>query len=164
MIGVLRKIWRFSKVPGHRAERDCRGHWVQPLPYSRISATSRNITLKQGQDVPPTSVSVYWHDGPELDWKTCWGPRRLLPPIHLYVKFWWPVSLCFPLWQIFQAQGSYSFLVCGVIFGGLAFTFYILLLFFHRMHPGLSSGKERICFYTRGGKQSRGARGRCCGS
>ncbi|XP_061043407.1 major facilitator superfamily domain-containing protein 4A isoform X1 [Eubalaena glacialis] len=41
--------------------------------------------------------------------------------------------------SIFQAQGSYSFLVCGVIFGGLAFTFYILLLFFHRMHPGLSS-------------------------
>uniref|UniRef100_A0A8C6F3B0 Major facilitator superfamily domain-containing protein 4A n=2 Tax=Monodon monoceros TaxID=40151 RepID=A0A8C6F3B0_MONMO len=41
--------------------------------------------------------------------------------------------------SIFQARGSYSFLVCGVIFGGLAFTFYILLLFFHRMHPGLSS-------------------------
>ncbi|XP_006922914.1 major facilitator superfamily domain-containing protein 4A isoform X3 [Pteropus alecto] len=40
---------------------------------------------------------------------------------------------------IFQAQGSYSFLVCGVIFGCLAFTFYILLLFFHRMHPGCSS-------------------------
>ncbi|KAF6075210.1 major facilitator superfamily domain containing 4A [Phyllostomus discolor] len=40
---------------------------------------------------------------------------------------------------IFQAQGSYSFLVCGVIFGCLAFAFYILLLFFHRMHPGLSS-------------------------
>uniref|UniRef100_A0A4W2HMT3 Major facilitator superfamily domain-containing protein 4A n=1 Tax=Bos indicus x Bos taurus TaxID=30522 RepID=A0A4W2HMT3_BOBOX len=45
--------------------------------------------------------------------------------------------------SIFQAQGSYSFLVCGVIFGGLAFTFYILLLFFHRMHPGLSSGPTR---------------------
>lgn len=55
---IIRNIRRFSKVPGHRAERDCRGHWVQPLPYSRISATSRNITLKQGQDVPPTSVSV----------------------------------------------------------------------------------------------------------
>lgn len=40
---------------------------------------------------------------------------------------------------VFQAQGSYSFLVCGVIFGCLAFAFYILLLFFHRMHPGLSS-------------------------
>ncbi|XP_054418897.1 major facilitator superfamily domain-containing protein 4A [Pteronotus mesoamericanus] len=40
---------------------------------------------------------------------------------------------------IFQAQGSYSFLVCGVIFGCLAFTFYILLRFFHRMHTGLSS-------------------------
>ncbi|KAF6075208.1 major facilitator superfamily domain containing 4A [Phyllostomus discolor] len=71
---------------------------------------------------------------------------------------------------IFQAQGSYSFLVCGVIFGCLAFAFYILLLFFHRMHPGLSSGKERICFCTRGGKQSRvragdGGRtyGRYCG-
>ncbi|KAM5238266.1 major facilitator superfamily domain-containing protein 4A isoform 2-T2 [Ctenodactylus gundi] len=43
--------------------------------------------------------------------------------------------------SIFQAQGSYSFLVCGVIFGCLAFTFYVLLLFFHRMHPGLSSDK-----------------------
>ncbi|KAL2770965.1 major facilitator superfamily domain-containing protein 4A [Daubentonia madagascariensis] len=41
--------------------------------------------------------------------------------------------------SIFQAQGSYSFLVCGVIFGCLAFTFYILLLFFHRMHPELPS-------------------------
>lgn len=41
--------------------------------------------------------------------------------------------------SIFQAQGSYSFLLCGVIFGCLAFTFYILLLFFHRIHPGLSS-------------------------
>uniref|UniRef100_A0A5F4VR18 Major facilitator superfamily domain-containing protein 4A n=1 Tax=Callithrix jacchus TaxID=9483 RepID=A0A5F4VR18_CALJA len=61
--------------------------------------------------------------------------------------------------SIFQAQGSYSFLVCGVIFGCLAFTFYILLLFFHRMHPGLPSGKERIRFYTRGGKQSRGRTG-----
>nr|BAC39455.1 unnamed protein product [Mus musculus] len=40
---------------------------------------------------------------------------------------------------IFQAQGSYSFLVCGVIFGCLAFIFYILLLFFHRIHPELSS-------------------------
>uniref|UniRef100_A0A286XJN0 Major facilitator superfamily domain containing 4A n=1 Tax=Cavia porcellus TaxID=10141 RepID=A0A286XJN0_CAVPO len=40
---------------------------------------------------------------------------------------------------IFQAQGSYSFLVCGVIFGCLAFTFYVLLLFSHRMHPGLPS-------------------------
>nr|XP_044998737.1 major facilitator superfamily domain-containing protein 4A isoform X1 [Jaculus jaculus] len=41
--------------------------------------------------------------------------------------------------SVFQAQGSYSFLVCGVIFGCLAFTFYVLLLFFHRMHPELSS-------------------------
>ncbi|XP_073073159.1 major facilitator superfamily domain-containing protein 4A isoform X4 [Manis javanica] len=41
--------------------------------------------------------------------------------------------------SVFQARGSYSFLVCGVIFGCLAFTFYVLLLFFHRMHPGLSS-------------------------
>ncbi|XP_028925715.1 major facilitator superfamily domain-containing protein 4A isoform X3 [Ornithorhynchus anatinus] len=41
--------------------------------------------------------------------------------------------------SIFQVQGSYSFLVCGVIFGCLAFTFYILLLFFHRMHPRPSS-------------------------
>lgn len=73
-----------------------------------------------------------------------------------------PVSV-FPLWQVFQARGSYSFLVCGVIFACLAFTFYILLLFFHRMHPGLSSGRERSCFCTRGGKQSGGGRGRCSG-
>lgn len=90
-----------------------------------------------------------------LTGKPAKGPRRPLPPARLHRRFWWPVSLCFPLWQIFQAQGSYSFLVCGVIFGCLAFTFYVLLLFFHRMHPGCSSGKERICFYT-GGKQSRG--------
>uniref|UniRef100_A0A9L0J018 Major facilitator superfamily domain containing 4A n=1 Tax=Equus asinus TaxID=9793 RepID=A0A9L0J018_EQUAS len=45
--------------------------------------------------------------------------------------------------SVFQARGSYSFLVCGVIFGCLAFTFYILLLFFHRMHPGLSSVPTR---------------------
>uniref|UniRef100_A0A8C5K0F6 Major facilitator superfamily domain containing 4A n=1 Tax=Jaculus jaculus TaxID=51337 RepID=A0A8C5K0F6_JACJA len=44
--------------------------------------------------------------------------------------------------SVFQAQGSYSFLVCGVIFGCLAFTFYVLLLFFHRMHPELSSGYD----------------------
>ncbi|KAH0618879.1 hypothetical protein JD844_018403 [Phrynosoma platyrhinos] len=36
---------------------------------------------------------------------------------------------------IIHDQGSYSFLVCGTIFGALAFTFYIFLLFFHRMHP-----------------------------
>ncbi|XP_004700172.1 major facilitator superfamily domain-containing protein 4A [Echinops telfairi] len=41
--------------------------------------------------------------------------------------------------SVFQAQGSYSFLVCGAIFGCLAFAFYILLLLFHRMHPGLPS-------------------------
>ncbi|XP_006094895.2 major facilitator superfamily domain-containing protein 4A [Myotis lucifugus] len=49
---------------------------------------------------------------------------------------------------VFQARGSYSFLVCGVIFACLAFTFYILLLFFHRMHPGLSSAvppQDRPC-------------------
>ena len=57
MTGVLRKRWRFSKGPGQRAERDCRGQQVQMLPHSRISATSRNITLKQGQGVPPTCVS-----------------------------------------------------------------------------------------------------------
>ncbi|XP_049626916.1 major facilitator superfamily domain-containing protein 4A [Suncus etruscus] len=42
--------------------------------------------------------------------------------------------------SVFQARGSHSFLVCGVIFGCLAFTFYILLLFFHRMYSRLSSG------------------------
>lgn len=46
MIGVLRKRWKFSKGPGQRAERDCRGQQIQLLPHSRISATSRNITLK----------------------------------------------------------------------------------------------------------------------
>ncbi|XP_039394517.1 major facilitator superfamily domain-containing protein 4A [Mauremys reevesii] len=37
--------------------------------------------------------------------------------------------------SIIHDQGSYSFLVCGMIFGGLAFTFYAFLLFFHRMYP-----------------------------
>ncbi|XP_030321522.1 major facilitator superfamily domain-containing protein 4A isoform X3 [Calypte anna] len=37
--------------------------------------------------------------------------------------------------SIIHDQGSYSFLVCGMIFGGLAFTFYSFLLFFHRMYP-----------------------------
>uniref|UniRef100_A0A8C2VV66 Major facilitator superfamily domain containing 4A n=1 Tax=Chinchilla lanigera TaxID=34839 RepID=A0A8C2VV66_CHILA len=49
---------------------------------------------------------------------------------------------------IFQAQGSYSFLVCGVIFGCLAFTFYVLLLFSHRMHPGLPSGQSMTVTVT----------------
>ncbi|CAO2636859.1 Major facilitator superfamily domain-containing protein 4A, partial [Lemmus lemmus] len=59
---------------------------------------------------------------------------------------------------IFQAQGSYSFLVCGVIFGCLAFIFYISLLFFHRIHPELSSGKEKICFCAEGGNSGGGER------
>ncbi|NXR49851.1 MFD4A protein, partial [Hippolais icterina] len=37
--------------------------------------------------------------------------------------------------SIFHDGGSYSFLVCGMIFGCLAFTFYALLVFFHRMYP-----------------------------
>ncbi|XP_026719903.1 major facilitator superfamily domain-containing protein 4A [Athene cunicularia] len=41
--------------------------------------------------------------------------------------------------SIIHDQGSYSFLVCGMIFGGLAFTFYAFLLFFHRMYPKPSS-------------------------
>ncbi|CAO2636858.1 Major facilitator superfamily domain-containing protein 4A, partial [Lemmus lemmus] len=49
---------------------------------------------------------------------------------------------------IFQAQGSYSFLVCGVIFGCLAFIFYISLLFFHRIHPELSSGEDMTLIVT----------------
>uniref|UniRef100_A0A674JK11 Major facilitator superfamily domain containing 4A n=1 Tax=Terrapene triunguis TaxID=2587831 RepID=A0A674JK11_9SAUR len=44
--------------------------------------------------------------------------------------------------SIIHDQGSYSFLVCGMIFGGLAFTFYTFLLFFHRMYPKPSSGKK----------------------
>ncbi|XP_055975046.1 major facilitator superfamily domain-containing protein 4A [Sorex fumeus] len=59
--------------------------------------------------------------------------------------------------SVFQARGSYSFLVCGVIFASLAFTFYVLLLFFHRMYSGLSSaptpdkplGMENLEFYQR---------------
>uniref|UniRef100_A0ACB8F5B0 Major facilitator super domain-containing protein 4A n=3 Tax=Sphaerodactylus townsendi TaxID=933632 RepID=A0ACB8F5B0_9SAUR len=37
--------------------------------------------------------------------------------------------------SIIHDQGNYSFLVCGTIFGAFAFTFYVFLLFFHRMHP-----------------------------
>lgn len=44
--------------------------------------------------------------------------------------------------QIIHDQGSYSFLVCGMIFGGLAFTFYAFLLFFHRIYPKPSTGKK----------------------
>ncbi|KYO21633.1 major facilitator superfamily domain-containing protein 4A isoform X1 [Alligator mississippiensis] len=44
--------------------------------------------------------------------------------------------------SIIHEQGSYSFLVCGMIFGGLAFTFYTFLLFFHRMHPKPSSDPD----------------------
>uniref|UniRef100_A0A4X2L6N8 Major facilitator superfamily domain containing 4A n=1 Tax=Vombatus ursinus TaxID=29139 RepID=A0A4X2L6N8_VOMUR len=41
--------------------------------------------------------------------------------------------------SIIQVLGKYSFLVCGVIFGCLAFTFYIMLLFFHRIYSRSSS-------------------------
>lgn len=93
--------------------------------------------------------------------KPAGGQGELLPTVPLSCDGM-TVCVCSPLWQIFQAQGSHSFLVCGVIFGCLAFTFYILLLFFHRMHPELSSGKERICVYTRGGKWGGGgSRERC---
>ncbi|KFV51702.1 Major facilitator superfamily domain-containing protein 4, partial [Tyto alba] len=44
--------------------------------------------------------------------------------------------------SIIHDQGSYSFLVCGMIFGGLAFTFYAFLLFFHRMYPKPSSDMD----------------------
>lgn len=58
--------------------------------------------------------------------------------------------------QVFQARGSHSFLVCGVIFASLAFTFYVLLLFFHRMYAGLSSGKGKsLSLRERGGRRAR---------
>ncbi|XP_074833433.1 major facilitator superfamily domain-containing protein 4A [Carettochelys insculpta] len=41
--------------------------------------------------------------------------------------------------SIIHDQGSYSFLICGTIFGGLAFAFYAFLSFFHRMYPKPSS-------------------------
>ncbi|KAK9404522.1 major facilitator superfamily domain-containing protein 4 [Crotalus adamanteus] len=44
--------------------------------------------------------------------------------------------------SIIHDQGSYSFLVCGTIFGALAFTFYIFLLFFHRIHPQSQSDMD----------------------
>ncbi|KAK2526464.1 Mfsd4 [Columba guinea] len=46
--------------------------------------------------------------------------------------------------SIIHDQGSYSFLVCGMIFGGLAFTFYAFLLFFHRMYPKPSAGSHSL--------------------
>lgn len=36
--------------------------------------------------------------------------------------------------SIIQSQGSYSFLVCGIIFGCMSFWFYILLVCSHRMY------------------------------
>lgn len=50
--------------------------------------------------------------------------------------FLFPIPL-----QIIHDRGSYSFLVCGMIFGCLAFTFYALLVFFHRMYPKPCPGK-----------------------
>uniref|UniRef100_A0A803VS76 Major facilitator superfamily domain containing 4A n=1 Tax=Ficedula albicollis TaxID=59894 RepID=A0A803VS76_FICAL len=45
--------------------------------------------------------------------------------------------------MVLQLSASgYSFLVCGMIFGCLAFTFYALLVFFHRMYPKPSPGKR----------------------
>ncbi|XP_063153576.1 major facilitator superfamily domain-containing protein 4A [Candoia aspera] len=44
--------------------------------------------------------------------------------------------------SIIHDQGSYSFLVCGTIFGTLAFTFYVCLLFFHRIHPHSQSDMD----------------------
>lgn len=64
-------------------------------------------------------------------------PVRYLGAIMTYLL---PFFLPLPL-QIIHDRGSYSFLVCGMIFGGLAFTFYAFLLFFHRMYPKPSAGK-----------------------
>ncbi|KAI1231031.1 hypothetical protein IHE44_0008476 [Lamprotornis superbus] len=46
--------------------------------------------------------------------------------------------------SIIHDRGSYSFLVCGMIFGCLAFTFYALLVFFHRMYPKPSPDPDPI--------------------
>uniref|UniRef100_A0A8D0H965 Major facilitator superfamily domain containing 4A n=1 Tax=Sphenodon punctatus TaxID=8508 RepID=A0A8D0H965_SPHPU len=45
--------------------------------------------------------------------------------------------------SIIHNEGSYSFLVCGTIFGALAFTFYIFLSLFHRIHSRPSAGQGR---------------------
>ncbi|NXN03247.1 MFD4A protein, partial [Sylvia borin] len=46
--------------------------------------------------------------------------------------------------SIIHDRGSYSFLVCGMIFGCLAFTFYALLVFFHRMYPKPSPELDEV--------------------
>ncbi|XP_021492069.1 major facilitator superfamily domain-containing protein 4A isoform X4 [Meriones unguiculatus] len=72
---------------------------------------------------------------PSLFWGFITLGRFISIPVSSRMR---PATMVF-INVIFQAQGSYSFLVCGVIFGCLAFIFYILLLFFHRIHPELSS-------------------------
>ncbi|CAL8319273.1 unnamed protein product [Merluccius merluccius] len=44
---------------------------------------------------------------------------------------------------IIQSQGSYSFLLCGMIVGCLGFIVFIGLLFFHRMHRNYLTGTAK---------------------
>lgn len=50
---TFKEEMEISRRSQTRASRDGRGHGIQPLPQSRISASSRNITLKRGQGGPP---------------------------------------------------------------------------------------------------------------
>lgn len=63
-------------------------------------------------------------------------------PDFYFPDFYFPIFISLFLFlQIIHDRGSYSFLVCGMIFGCLAFTFYALLVFFHRMYPKPCPGK-----------------------
>ncbi|XP_056278715.1 major facilitator superfamily domain-containing protein 4B [Pseudoliparis swirei] len=46
--------------------------------------------------------------------------------------------------SIIQSEGSYSFLLCGMIVACLGFIFFIGLLLFHRMHRNYLTGTKKI--------------------
>lgn len=46
--------------------------------------------------------------------------------------------------QIIQTEGSYSFLLCGMIVACIGFILFIGLLLFHRMHRNYLAGKASI--------------------
>lgn len=48
------------------------------------------------------------------------------------------IVLC--ILQIIQSEGSYSFLLCGMIIGCMGSVFFLGLLFLHRMHRKYLTG------------------------
>lgn len=48
--------------------------------------------------------------------------------------------------QIIQTEGSYSFLLCGMIIGCMGFILFIGLMLFHRMHINYLTGRQLTNF------------------